>query len=63
MSVNWIAAYNRLFTIINTQGDTYYSGPEFIRMAQQVDVGIPNYNHFIQIRNQCGLSTSRKDFY
>ncbi len=63
MSVNWIAAYNRLFKIINEQGVTYYSGPEFIRMAQQVDDGIPNYNQFIQMRNQRGQSTSRKDFY
>ena len=63
MSVNWIAAYNRLFKVINVQGETYYSGSEFIRMAQQVDDGIPNYNQFIQMRNQRSLSTSRKDFY
>lgn len=63
VSVNWIAAYNRLFKIINEPGDTYYSGSSFIQMAQQVDEGIPNYNQFIQIRNQSGKSTSRKDFY
>ncbi|MCP3943238.1 MAG: hypothetical protein GY710_17365 [Desulfobacteraceae bacterium] len=63
MSLNWIAAYNRLFKIIDKQGDTYYSGSEFIRMAQQVDDGIPNYNQFIQMRNQRNQSTSRKDFY
>lgn len=63
MSVNWIAAYNRLFNIINQQGDTYYSGSKFIRMAQQVDDSLPNYNQFIQMRNQLGLSTSRNDFY
>jgi len=63
MSVNWIAAYNRLFKIINEQGDTYYSGSAFIQMAQEVDDGIANYNQFIQMRRQSGQSTSRKDFY
>lgn len=63
MSVNWITAYNRLFTIINTDGDYYYSGSAFIQVAQQVDDGIPSYNQFIQMRNQQGKSTSRKDFY
>jgi hypothetical protein len=63
MSVNWISAYNKLFKIINSQGDTYYSGSAFLKLAQQVDDGMPNYNQFIQMRNQQGLSTSRKDFY
>lgn len=64
MTTNWIAAYNRLFPIIDRSGEpTYLSGPSFLRMAQQVDVGIPSYNHFIQLRNQSGKSTSRKDFY
>ena len=63
MSVNWITAYNRLFKIINTDGEYYYSGSAFIQMAQQVDDSVPNYNQFIQQRNQQGKSTSRKDFY
>ena len=63
MNVNWITAYNRLFKIINNQGDTYYSGSAFLQLAQQVDDGIPNYNQFIQMRTQQSLSTSRKDFY
>jgi len=63
MSVNWITAYNRLFKLINSEGDTYYSGASFLQMAQQVDDSIPSYTLFIQMRNQRGLSTSRKDFY
>ena len=63
MSVNWISAYNRLFKIINAEGDTYYSGSAFIQMAQQVDDSIPNYNEFIKQRNARRQSTSRKDFY
>ena len=63
MNVNWISAYNRLFKIINTEGDTYYSGSASIQMAQQVGDSIPNYNEFIKQRNTRRLSTSRKDFY
>lgn len=64
MSTNWIVAYNRLFPIIDRSSElTYVSGPSFLRMAQQVDAGVPSYNHFIQLRNQSGQSTSRRDFY
>lgn len=63
MSVNWITAYNRLFKIINTGGDCYYSGPAFIQVAQQVDDSIPSYSQFIEVRNQHRKSTSRNDFY
>ncbi|BBL75551.1 hypothetical protein [Methylomagnum ishizawai] len=64
MKINWIAAYNKLFEIINRSNEpTYYSGPEFLRMAQQVDKGVPSYEIFIQLRNQSGKSTSRNAFY
>ena len=63
MSVNWIAAYNRLFIILDREGETYFSGPSFLKMAQQVDPGVPNYNIFIKMRNQQRLSTTRRDFY
>lgn len=64
MSVNWVAAYNRLFPIIDKLGTpTYLSGPKFLLVAQQIDAGIPPYLRFIQLRNQSGKSTSRKDFY
>lgn len=64
MTTKWIAAYNKLFPIIDRSGEpTYVSGPNFLRMAQQVDTSVPSYNHFIQIRHQSGKSTSRRDFY
>jgi hypothetical protein len=64
MNVDWIAAYNKLFKIINNNtDDNYYSGSSFLQMAQQVDDRIPNYTQFIKARKQQGLSTSRKDFY
>jgi hypothetical protein len=62
--VNWIAAYNRLFILLDRKGSpTYYSGPSFLRMLQQVDPGSPSYEQLIPMRNQQGKSTSRKSFY
>lgn len=63
-TVNWIAAYNRLFVLLDRNGTpTYYSGPNFLRMVQQVDPGSPSYEQLIPLRNQQGKSTSRKSFY
>lgn len=62
-SVNWIAAYNRIFALLNREGPTYYSGPAFLKMAQQVDPGSPSYQQLIELRQQQGKSTSRKEFY
>ena len=63
MNVNWIAAFNRLFILLNREGVTYYSGPNFLRVVQQVDPGSPRYQQLLQTRQQQGKSTSRKDYY
>lgn len=63
MNLNWVAAYNRLFPILDRNGDTYHSGSAFIRMAQQVDHEIPDYRTYIDRRNRQGKSTTRRDFY
>lgn len=63
-SVNWIAAYNRLFILLDRRDTpTYYSGPSFLRMVQQVDPGSPNYEQLMPLRQRQGKSTSRKSFY
>ena len=63
-SVNWIAAYNQLFSLLDRK-DTpaYHSGGDFLRIVQQVDPGSPSYNQLIPLRQQQGKSTSRKDYY
>jgi hypothetical protein len=63
MNVNWIAAFNRLFILLNREGVTYHSGPNFLRVVQQVDPGFSSYQQLLQIRQQQGKSTSRKDYY
>ena len=63
-SVNWIAAYNQLFSLLDRK-DTpaYHSGGDFLRIEQQVDPGSPSYGQLIPLRQQQGKSTSRKDYY
>jgi hypothetical protein len=63
--MNWIEIYNRLFELINNQGDTatYYSGSRFINTVREFEPYFPDYNQFISQRNQEGKSTSRKIFY
>lgn len=63
MAMNWIAPYNRLFTLLDRQGPTYHGGPAFLRMAQQVDQDVPNYRQLLDLRSQHGKSNSRRVFY
>jgi hypothetical protein len=62
--INWIAAYNRLFLLLDRSNTpTYYSGSSFLRMVQQIDPGSPSYEQLIPLRQSQGKSTSRKSFY
>lgn len=63
MSINWISAFNRLFLVLDRSGDTYCSGPSFIKMAQQVTYDLPDYQTYIDRRNSQGKSTTRRNFY
>lgn len=59
--VNWIAAYNRLFALLDRkETPTYYSGGNFLRTVQQVDPGAPSYEQLMPQRQSQGKSTSRK---
>ncbi len=63
--INWIEIYNRLFEIINNQGDTstYFSGPRFINTLREFNKYHPDYTQYIDLRNEQGKSTSRRIFY
>jgi hypothetical protein len=63
MSTNWISAFNRLYPVIDKKGDTYFSGPSFIKMAQQVTYDLPDYQIYIDSRNRLGKSSTRRVFY
>ncbi len=63
-TVNWIAAYNRLFALLDRSSTpTYYSGGNFLRMVQQVDPGAASYEQLMAQRQKQGKSTSRKSYY
>jgi len=62
-TINWISAYNLLFDIINTEGETYYSGKNFLDLIREIDFSIPNYNQLMEKLRKEGKSTSRKDYY
>jgi hypothetical protein len=63
--MNWIEIYNRLFELINVQGDasTYFSGPRFISTLKEFNQYHPDYTQYISLRNEQGKSTSRRIFY
>ena len=61
--MNWIIIFNRLFEIINTQGDTYYSGVRFLDTIRAINYGTLTYTNHIQQRQDEGRSTSRRDYY
>ncbi len=63
MSIKWIAAFNRLFPILDRGGETYYSGPNFIKMARQVEYDLPDYYTYIDNQSKQGKSTTRRDYY
>lgn len=63
-SINWLGAYNRLWLLLDRSNTpTYYSGPNFLRMVQQVDPVTPSYEKLIPLRQSQGKSTSRNSFY
>ena len=62
--MNWIVIFNRLFEIINNQGnDAYYGGTRFLTAIREVNYGTPSYPNYIEQRREEGKSTSRRDYY
>ena len=61
--INWIEMFNRLFDIINEEGDNYFSGPRFINITREINQHFPNYSQYIEAIRQSGKSTSRRDYF
>ncbi|MCF8716436.1 hypothetical protein JM658_16535 [Joostella atrarenae] len=61
--MNWIQIYNRLFELINIQGDTYYGGTKFLNTIREVNNNVPSYINYIEQRRAENKSTSRRDYY
>ena len=63
MAINWVPIYNRLFALIDRQGESYYSGPRFNGKVREVDPYFANYNQYVDARRGDGKSTSRRDYF
>ena len=63
MSVNWARVFYRLFEIINSDGDAYFSGPRFISKVREVDPYFSEYSRYMDERRANSESTSRKDYF
>tara|TARA_R110000765_G_scaffold11328_1_gene35848 strand:- start:537 stop:1277 length:741 start_codon:yes stop_codon:yes gene_type:complete len=61
--MNWVQIYNRLFELINIQGDTYYGGTKFLNTIREANYSVPSYINYIEQRRAENKSTSRRDYY
>ena len=59
--LNWNVIYNRLFELIDKQGDGYFSGPRFIRKIQEFDPYCSNYPSTPQDLGRFGFSVTPLD--
>ena len=58
MMVNWIAAYNRLYRLLDG-----LTGSQFISIVQETDPDLDNYSDFIRKRQYSLLSTTKRDYF
>ena len=63
MALDWLAIWKRTFKLIDTPGESYYSGSRFIKAVQEIDPYFPNYTEYIELRQKAGQSTTRRDWY
>lgn len=61
--MNWVRVFNRLFEIINSSGDAYFSGGRYLSKVREIDPYFPDYTQYIDQRRSANKSTSRKDYY
>ena len=64
--MNWKKVFNRIYTLINPDdqsASTYFSGPRFVSIVQEIDQDFSSYSNYIEERRKKNLSTSRKDFF
>jgi hypothetical protein len=63
MALNWTGIWNRLWRIIDSPGNCYFSGPRFLRTVTEVSLDLPAYGELMESRRTAGRSTSRKDYF
>lgn len=62
---NWVEIFNRLFEMMNVSEDpaTYFSGPRLINLIRKYKKYHPDYMQYMDIRDQKGLSKTRRVYF
>ena len=55
--------YNKIYKIINQDGENYFSGIRFIDLVKEIDSSFPDYKSYIEQRRTTEQSTTRRDFF
>jgi len=61
--IKWTSVYRKLQTLLDTPGDSYFSGSRFIRVMQDFNPELPDYYQYIEERRREAKSTTRRDFF
>ncbi len=61
--IKWNAVFTRLMKLMDIPGDTYYSGPRFMRTIRQFNEDLMNYGDFMEFRKSTGKSTTRSYYF
>ena len=61
--INWTAIFNRLMSLMDQQGPSYFGGPRFIKAIQEIDPYLDDYGLYMEQRNLTGRSTTRRDYF
>jgi hypothetical protein len=61
--INWTAVFNRLMSLMDQQGPSYFSGPRFIKAIQEIDPYLDDYGFYMEQRKVMGQGTSRRDYF
>jgi hypothetical protein len=61
--IKWNAIFNRLMSLMDKEGESYFSGSRFLRVAREFDEDLADYKRYIEDRKRAGKSTSRRDYF
>jgi len=62
-TIRWSEVIGKLIGLIDTPGDTYYSGPRLFRVIEQFDRDLPYYGDFLERRAVNGQSMERSCYF
>jgi hypothetical protein len=61
--IKWNAIFTRLMKLMDTPGDSYFSGPRFLRVIREFNEDLPTYGGLMEERRIAGKSTTRSYYF